>query len=83
MWGVFPNFRFGISIAASQKNPILALQKWKKLFSCDETKIGLCGIPRHPKGHAHVQYGLVSTNYAMVMAESSSFHLEVMQPRTR
>jgi hypothetical protein len=51
-------------------------------FSWDEIKIGLHGVPRHPKGHARVRYGLVSTNYAMVMAKSSSFHLEVMQPRT-
>jgi hypothetical protein len=82
MWGVFPSFSFRVSIAASQKNPILALQKWKRHFSWDETKIGLHGVPRHPKGHTHVRYGLVSTNYAMVMAKSSSFHLEVMQPRT-
>jgi hypothetical protein len=45
-------------------------------------KIGLCGIPLNPKGHAHVRYGLVPTNYAMLMAESSPFNLEVMQPRT-
>jgi hypothetical protein len=81
MWVVFPSFRFRVSIAASQKNPISALQKWKKHFLWDETKIGLCGVPRHPKGHARVRYGLVSTNYAMVMAESSSFHLEIIQPR--
>jgi hypothetical protein len=30
----------------------------------------------------YVRYGLVLTNYAMVIAKSSSFHLEVMQPRT-
>jgi hypothetical protein len=82
MWGVFPSFQFRGSIAASQKNPISALRKWKKHFLWDETKIGLHGIPRHPKGHPRVRYGLVSTNYAMVMAKSSSFHLEVIQPRT-
>jgi hypothetical protein len=80
--GVVPKFRFRVLIAASQKNPISALQKWKKHFSWDEMKIGLHGVPRHPKGHARVRYGLVSTNYAMVMAKSSSFYLEVTQPLT-
>jgi hypothetical protein len=55
------------------KKLILALQKLKKHFLWDKTKNGLCGVPRHPKGHAHVQYGLVPTNYAIVKAESSSF----------
>jgi hypothetical protein len=82
MWGVFPSFRYRISVAASQKNPISALWKWKKHFLWDEMKISLCGIPLHPKGHTRVRYGLVPTNYAMLMAESSSFNLEVMQPRT-
>jgi hypothetical protein len=81
MWGIFPSFRFRVSIVASQKTPISALRKWKKHFSWDETKIVLHGIPRQPKGHARVRYGLVSTNYQMVMAKSSLFHLEVMQPR--
>jgi hypothetical protein len=45
-------------------------------------KIGLRGVALHPKGHAYVRYGLVPVNYAMVMAESSSFNLKVMQPRT-
>jgi hypothetical protein len=66
----------------TKKKPILALWKWKKHFLWDEKKIGLCGVPLHPKGHVCVRYGLVSTNYAMLMAESSSFNLEVMQPRT-
>jgi hypothetical protein len=73
MWGVFPSFRIRVLVAASQKNLILALQKWKKHFSWDKTKIGLCGVPFLPKGHAHVRYGRVLTNYAMVKAESSSF----------
>jgi hypothetical protein len=29
MWGVFSKFQFRVSVAASQKNPILVLQKWK------------------------------------------------------
>jgi hypothetical protein len=69
MWGVVPSFWFAISVAASQKNPILAIQKWKTHFSWDEMKIILCGIPCHPKGHARVRYGLVSTNYAMIRAK--------------
>jgi hypothetical protein len=81
MWGIFPSFRYRVSVAASQKNPISALWKWKKHFLWDEMKIGLYGVPLHPKGHARVQYGLVPTNYAMLMAESSSFNLEVVQPR--
>jgi hypothetical protein len=81
MWGVFPSFRFRVSVAASQKNPILVLQIWKKHFSWYKMKIGLRGVPRHPKGHARVPYGLVLTNYAMSIAESSSFNLKVMQPR--
>jgi hypothetical protein len=82
MWGVFPNFRFFVLVAASQKNSILVLQKWQKHFSWYETKIGLRGVPCHPKGHARVRYGLVLTNYDMLMAESSSFNLKVMRPRT-
>jgi hypothetical protein len=71
--------RFGSCFA---KNPILALWKWKKHFLWDKKKIGLYDVPLHPKGHACVRYVLVSTNYAMLMAESSLFNLEVMQPRT-
>jgi hypothetical protein len=82
MWVLFLSFRFRISVAASQKTLILALQKWKRHFLWDETKIGLRDVPRHPKGHIRVRYGLVHTNYAMVMVESSSFHIKVMQPRT-
>jgi hypothetical protein len=79
--GVFPSFPFCVSVAASQKKPVLALRKRKKHFLWDETKIVLCGIPLHPKGHTRVRYGLVPTNYAMLQAESSSFDLKVMQPR--
>jgi hypothetical protein len=77
MWGVFPSFRFHVSIAASQKNPTSVLRKWKKHSSWYETKIGLRGVPRHPKVHECVRYGIVLTNYAMLMAESSSFNLKV------
>jgi hypothetical protein len=80
MWGVVPNFPFAVSVAASQINPILALQKWKMHFSCDETKIGLHGIPCHPKVHVLVRYGLVSTNYAMIRAKPSLFDLKAIQP---
>jgi hypothetical protein len=44
-------------------------------------KIGLSGVPRHPKGHAHVRYGLVLTNYDMIRAKPSSFDIKAMQPR--
>jgi hypothetical protein len=82
MWGIFPSFRFRVLVAASQKNPISVLQEGQKHFSWYETKISLCGVPRHPKGHTRVRYGLVMINYAMLMAESSSFNLKVTQPRT-
>jgi hypothetical protein len=80
--GVFPSFQFRVSVAASQKNSISVLRKWKKHFLWYETKIGLRGIPRHPKGHERVRCGIVLTNYAMLMSESTSFNLKVMQPRT-
>jgi hypothetical protein len=64
------------------KRPDLALQKCKTHFSWDETKIALRGIPRYLKGHARVQYSLVSTNYAMIRVKPSSFDLKTMQPRT-
>jgi hypothetical protein len=84
MGGVLLSFRFRVLVAASQKkNPISVLRKWKRHFSWYETKVGLRGVPRHPKGHAHVRYGLVLTNYAILMAKSSSFNLKVMQPRTK
>jgi hypothetical protein len=81
MWGVMPSFRFRVSIAASQKNLISALRKWKKHFSWEEMKIALRGIPCHPNAHARVRYGLIPTNYAMIGAKPSSLDLKVMQPR--
>jgi hypothetical protein len=32
MWGVFPGFRFRVSVAASQKISISILRKWKTTF---------------------------------------------------
>jgi hypothetical protein len=55
---------------------ISALRKWKTHFPWDEMKIALCGVPRRPRGHTFVQYGLVSTNYAMIRAKPSSFDLK-------
>jgi hypothetical protein len=75
MWGVVPSFSFAVLMAASQKSPISALQKWKLHFSWDETKIGLRGIPCYPKGHTRIRY-------AMISAKSSSFDLKVLQPQT-
>jgi hypothetical protein len=71
MWGVVPSFRFCVSVAASQKNPILALRKWKKHISWDEKNIGLYGVPRHRKVHARVRCGFILTNYAIIRAEPS------------
>jgi hypothetical protein len=82
MRGVVPSFLFAISVDASQKSPILALKKLKMHFSCDKTKIGVCEVPRHQKGHTRVRYGPVLTNYAMIRAKPSSFNLKVMQPQT-
>jgi hypothetical protein len=59
MWGVVTSFQFCVSVVASQRNPVLALRKWKMHLSWDETKIGLRGVPRHTKGHACVQYGII------------------------
>jgi hypothetical protein len=67
--GVVPSFRFAVLVGASQKNPISTLRKWKRYFSWDKSKIGLCGVPCHPKRHGRVRYSLVPTNYTMIKAE--------------
>jgi hypothetical protein len=82
IWSVVPSFWFAISVAASQEKPILALRKWKTHFLWDEMKISLHDVHRHPKGHAHVRYDLVSTNDVMIRTKPSSFDLKAMQPRT-
>jgi hypothetical protein len=64
-----------------KENQILALRKWKTHFLWDEMKIGLRGISHHPKGHASVQYGFVTTNYAMIRIKPRSFDIKAMQPR--
>jgi hypothetical protein len=51
------------------KKPDFGTPKWKKHFSWYKMKIGLRGVPRNLKGHARVRYGLVLTNYVMLMAE--------------
>jgi hypothetical protein len=79
MWDILPRFRFAVLVAASQKNLILALQKWKKHFSWDEAKISLRVIPRHPKGHGRVRYDLIPINYTMIRTEPSSFDIKAMQ----
>jgi hypothetical protein len=71
MRGVVPSIPSAILVAVSQKNSISAQQKWKMHFSLDETKIGLHGVPLHPKGHARVRYDLISTNYTMIKDKSS------------
>jgi hypothetical protein len=82
MWGLVPSFPFVILVAASQKKPNFGTPKMENALSWDETKIGLHGVPRHPKSHARVQYGLVSTNYVMIRTKPSSFDIKAMQPRT-
>jgi hypothetical protein len=82
MWSVVPSFLFAVLVAASQKKSDFGIPKMKMHFSWDKTKIGLRGIPLHPKGHAHVRYGLVSINYTMIREKPSSFDLKAMQPRT-
>jgi hypothetical protein len=49
----------------------------------DETENALCGAPCRPKGHTHVPYRLVPTNYTMARPETRSFDLKAIQPRTR
>jgi hypothetical protein len=47
--GVFPSFRFRVSVAASQKNPISALQKWISTFCGTKRKsafVAFLSIPR-------------------------------------
>jgi hypothetical protein len=70
MWGVVPSFLFVVLVAVSQKKSDFGTPKMEKTLFM-EKKIGLCGITRHPKGHVHVRYGLVSTNYTMIMAKSA------------
>jgi hypothetical protein len=82
MWGVVPSFLFVVSVAASQKKPDFGTSKMEKTLFMGRKEISLCGITHHPKGHVRVQYGLVSTNYALIRAKPSSFNLKAMQPRT-
>jgi hypothetical protein len=69
MWGVFSSFRFRVSVAASQKTQFQYSENGKKHFSWDEIKIGLRGVPRHPKGHAGVRYGLVLIKPKIIMPD--------------
>jgi hypothetical protein len=80
MWSVVPSFRFFISVGASQKTRFWHSENGKKHFSWDKMNIGLCGVPRHPKGHVRIRYGLILINYAMIRDEPSSFDLKAMQP---
>jgi hypothetical protein len=78
MRGVVPSFLFAVLVAASREKPSSAFQKWKMHFLWDEMKIRLYGLPRHPKVYAHIRYGLVLTNYAMIRAKPSSFDLKAI-----
>jgi hypothetical protein len=81
IWVVVPSFRFRVSIAASQTKPDFGTLKMEKAPFVGRKKIGFHGVPRHPKDHALVRYGLVPTNYAIIRAEPSPFELKVVQPR--
>jgi hypothetical protein len=63
------------------KKPDFGTLKMEKALFVGRNKIGFHGVPHHPKDHAHVRYGLIPTNYAMIRAEHSPFELKVVQPR--
>jgi hypothetical protein len=81
MWGVVPSFSFVVLVAASQK-PDFGISEMENILFVGQKKIGLRVFPRHPMGHARVQYGTVPTIYAMIRADPSLFDLKAMQPRT-
>jgi hypothetical protein len=84
MWGVFPSFQFRVSVAASQKKTRFRYsENGKGTFHGTKQKsasMAFLAIPRATRVSDIA--GLVLTKYAMLMAESSSFNLKVMQPRT-
>jgi hypothetical protein len=82
MWDVFLSFRFRVSVAASQKNPDFGTPKMEKALFVGQNENRPLWRPLSYQGPRVCPYGLVRTNYAMVMADSSSFHPKVMQPRT-
>jgi hypothetical protein len=70
-------------VDASQKNPFLALRKWKILFCATKIKTSQRNIVCHPNMHTCAQYRVVWTNYVMVVAITSSFGLKTIELRTR
>ena len=49
------------------KKPFLALGKWKMIFYANKIKTPQINIVSHAKMHTCVQYGVILTNYAMVV----------------
>jgi hypothetical protein len=81
MWDVVLSFHYRFGSCLTKKPEFSTLKMENTLF-VGQTKIDLRGIPRHPKGHVRVRYGLVPTNYAMIRVKSSKFDLKGMQPLT-
>jgi hypothetical protein len=49
------------------KNPFLELRKWKIFFCAKKIKTPKINIVCHPKMHTCAQYGVILTNYAMIV----------------
>jgi hypothetical protein len=52
-------------------------------FLCNKIKTSQINIVCHPKIHTCAQYGVILTNYAVVVAITSSFDLKTVELRTR
>jgi hypothetical protein len=72
-------------VGASQKIIIFGAKKMKnELFMLGKrNKTPQMNIVCHPKRYTYAQYGVISTNYAMVMAITSSAGLKTMKLYTR
>jgi hypothetical protein len=64
-WGVMSSFWFRVSVVASQKNSILALRKWKRHFSWDETKLAFVAFLTIP--------GATSVSYMALFRETTAW----------
>ena len=60
-------------VDASQKNPFLALRKWKMVFLCKENETFLGNIIIHSKMYSCVQYGHIWKNYARFLLNHQNF----------
>jgi hypothetical protein len=70
-------------VDASQKNPFLHKENEKWIFCAMKIKTSQINIFCHPKMHTCAQYGVVLTNYAVVVAITISFGLKAMEVHTR